>query len=96
MRRTVGLLVLGIVLAASTALADRGSIPYKPGVRIFEPNQRAMIAWNGRQEILLIHRKLPQMIVQSYGSGGAQGADRRRAGQITHNLQVSTRGSSIT
>jgi len=58
MRHTVSLLVLGIVLAASTALADRGSIPYKPGVRIFEPNQRAMIAWNGRQEILLLSTDL--------------------------------------
>jgi len=34
--------------------ADRGSIPFRPNVRIFEPTQRAMIAWNGTEEILLL------------------------------------------
>jgi hypothetical protein len=34
--------------------ADRGSIPFQPDVKIFEPNQRAMIAWNGEEEILLL------------------------------------------
>ncbi len=34
--------------------ADRGSIPFKEDVQIFEPNQRAMIAWNGYEEILLL------------------------------------------
>ncbi len=29
-------------------------IPINPHVQIFEPNQRAMIAWNGREEILLL------------------------------------------
>lgn len=58
MRRTVGLVALGILLAASAARADRGSIPFKPWVKIFEPNQRAMIAWNGREEILLLSTDL--------------------------------------
>jgi hypothetical protein len=58
MNRTVILLVVGILLAASTAQADRGSIPFKPGVQIFEPNQRAMIAWSGREEILLLSTDL--------------------------------------
>jgi len=34
--------------------ADRGSIPFRPDVRIFEPKQRAMIAWNGTEEIFLL------------------------------------------
>jgi hypothetical protein len=34
--------------------ADRGSIPFRPDVKIFEPTQRAMIAWNGTEEILLL------------------------------------------
>jgi hypothetical protein len=29
-------------------------MPFKPGVKVFEPNQRAMIAWNGKEEILLL------------------------------------------
>lgn len=40
------------------AVADRGSIPFKPQVQIFEPNQRAMIAWNEHEEILLLSTDL--------------------------------------
>jgi hypothetical protein len=29
-------------------------MPFTPGVKIFEPTQRAMIAWNGEEEILLL------------------------------------------
>lgn len=58
MKRTAGLLLLSIALAARAAYADRGSIPFKPWVKIFEPNQRAMIAWNGGEEILLLSTDL--------------------------------------
>ena len=58
MKRTVGLVVLGLVLATPAARADRGSIPFDPNVKIFEPNQRAMIAWNGAEEILLLSTDL--------------------------------------
>jgi hypothetical protein len=34
--------------------ADKGSIPFKPHVKVFEPNQRAMIAWSGEEEILIL------------------------------------------
>ncbi len=134
MRHTVSLLVLGIVLAASTALADRGSIPYKPGVRIFEPNQRAMIAFNGREEILLlstdlraseptkvleviplpaepkvnkgdvevfrkatelINRKLPPPMARGYERGGAKGAGRRPAGEITFHKKIGPHDISV-
>lgn len=41
-----------------SSYADRGSIPFSPHVKIFEPNQRAMIAWNGKEEILLLSTDL--------------------------------------
>lgn len=46
------LVVLLTVVAA--ARGDRGSIPFDPSVNIYEPVQRALIAWNGREEILLL------------------------------------------
>ena len=58
MRRVVAM-QLGLLLCAATvARADRGSIPYRPHVKIFEPSQRAMIAWNGSEEILLLSTDL--------------------------------------
>ena len=43
-----------LTILAASALADRGSIPFNPGVKVFEPTQRAMICWNGDEEILLL------------------------------------------
>lgn len=48
------LVTLCLGIPTLTLWADRGSIPYRPDVSIFEPNQRAMIAWNGEEEILLL------------------------------------------
>jgi len=47
-----------LVCCCAAAWADRGSIPFRPDVKIFEPNQRAMIAWNGTEEILLLSTDL--------------------------------------
>lgn len=47
-------IILFLLLATPQLFADRGSIPFNPNVQIFEPNQRAMIAWNGEEEILLL------------------------------------------
>ncbi|MDQ7778433.1 MAG: DUF2330 domain-containing protein [Planctomycetota bacterium] len=52
----IGFSVFGVVVRS--ALSDRGSIPYDPDVTIFEPNQRALIAWNGTEEILLLSTEL--------------------------------------
>ena len=52
------LLIGAGLLGASATLADRGSIPFRPHVQIFEPVQRAMIAWNGDEEILLLSTDL--------------------------------------
>lgn len=41
-------------MLVSSGFCDRGLIPFDPDVEIFEPNQRAIIAWNGNEEILLL------------------------------------------
>ena len=47
-------LILSILICTHLPLqADRGSVPFRPHAQIFEPNQRALIAWNGWEEILL-------------------------------------------
>ncbi|RCW50738.1 MULTISPECIES: DUF2330 domain-containing protein [unclassified Halanaerobium] len=56
-------LILFIIFAlmftiSSYVFADRGSIPFQPAIRIFEPNQQALIAWNGKEEILILSTKL--------------------------------------
>lgn len=38
--------------------ADMGSIPFKKGVRIFEPKQDAIIAWNGKEQLLYLQTTL--------------------------------------
>ena len=53
MKRCV-LLTLLIVLGAGLARADRGSIPFDPEVLVFEPSQRAIIGWNGMEEVLIL------------------------------------------
>ncbi len=53
-------LIGGVILLAmpAAASADRGSIPLRPGVKLYEPNQRAIIAWDGKREILLLSTDL--------------------------------------
>ena len=47
-----------ILAGAGLAQADRGAIPFRPEVTIFEPTQRALIAWNGEEEILILSTDL--------------------------------------
>ncbi|MGQ9534696.1 MAG: DUF2330 domain-containing protein [bacterium] len=47
-----------IFISCYLVFADRGLIPFDPGIEIYEPNQRAMIAWNGEEEILLLSTDL--------------------------------------
>lgn len=58
MRQTVFLLASCAVLSVRIAWADCGSIPFKPWVSVFEPNQRAVIGFNGKEEILLLSTDL--------------------------------------
>ncbi|MBN1919125.1 MAG: DUF2330 domain-containing protein [Verrucomicrobia bacterium] len=55
LRVAVVVVLVCLVLSAS---ADRGSIPFNPRAEIFEPVQRAMIAWNGEEEVLLLSTDL--------------------------------------
>jgi len=50
--------VAALALMAFAVHADRGSIPFDSKVEIFEPTQRAIIAWNGEEEILLLSTDL--------------------------------------
>ncbi|MBU0516233.1 MAG: DUF2330 domain-containing protein [Proteobacteria bacterium] len=56
------------ILSTATASADRGSIPFRPHVKIFEPNQRAIIAWNGYEQILILstdlHASAPTKVLE--------------------------------
>ena len=52
------LAVVSSVFAPQHAQADCGGIPFDPRVVIFEPNQRAVIAFNGQEEILLLSADL--------------------------------------
>jgi len=58
LKKIILLLVIFLLLLPAAASADRGSIPYIPGVRIFEPSQDALIAWNGEEEILILATEL--------------------------------------
>ncbi len=38
----------------SSVYADRGMIPVDPEVSVYEPGQKAILAWNGHQEIMIL------------------------------------------
>ncbi len=50
----LALLLLLLLSVFPTALADRGIIPIDPDVSVYEPGQKAIIAWNGDEEILIL------------------------------------------
>jgi hypothetical protein len=47
-------LILSSAISFQLVHADRGMIPISPGVSVYEPGQKAIIAWNGREEILIL------------------------------------------
>ena len=47
-----------VLTAGGVVYADRGAIPFNAQVRVFEPNQRALLAWNGEEEILILSTDL--------------------------------------
>ncbi len=47
-------LLLSLLETPLLASADRGGIPLYPTVDILEPGQKAIVAWNGREEILIL------------------------------------------
>jgi len=54
MKKISVFLILFLLPWTSNLFADRCPIPFRRDVQIFEPNQRAMIAWSGSEEILLL------------------------------------------
>lgn len=48
------LLFIVFLSSVPTSFADRGMIPIDPGVSIYEPGQKAIVAWNGQEEILIL------------------------------------------
>ena len=58
MKRIALITIYFILFPFSLNFANRGMIPVNPNVTIFEPNQRAMIAWTGTEEILLLSTDL--------------------------------------
>ncbi len=55
MKKAVCLMFVLLVTSTTSAVfADRGFIPFDPEAKIFEPTQRALIAWNGSEQILLL------------------------------------------
>jgi hypothetical protein len=58
MNRTGILVAAALLLTARLVWADCGAIPFKSKAIIFEPNQRAVIGYNGQEEILLLSTDL--------------------------------------
>jgi len=58
LKKTILFLFIFLLIFSANISADRGSIPYIPGIRIFEPSQDALIAWNGEEEILILSTEL--------------------------------------
>ncbi|MBE0512067.1 DUF2330 domain-containing protein [Candidatus Bathyarchaeota archaeon] len=56
MRRvSIGIVFFLLVLfSVSFVYADRGLITVSPEVSVYEPGQKAIVAWNGEQEILIL------------------------------------------
>ena len=51
-------IIVVMIVALAPLAADRGGIPYRPDVRIFEPGQKAVIAFNGEEQILYLSTDL--------------------------------------
>ncbi|MCX6872491.1 MAG: DUF2330 domain-containing protein [Verrucomicrobia bacterium] len=56
--KSISAVMLLSVAFTITCDADMGSIPFKKGVRIVEPNQDAIIAWNGKEQLLYLQTTL--------------------------------------
>jgi hypothetical protein len=47
-------LLLLISLCLPLVYADRGMIPVEPEVSVYEPGQKAILAWNGHEEVMIL------------------------------------------
>jgi len=54
-RVSLGIVFFFLVLfSVSSAYADRGLITVSPEISVYEPGQKAIVAWNGQEEILIL------------------------------------------
>ena len=54
-RKSIGVAIVALVLLSlSSVHADRGMISVYPGVSVYEPGQKAILAWNGEEEVLIL------------------------------------------
>ena len=52
---SIGIFFFVLVLfSIPSVYADRGMIPVSPEVSVYEPGQKAIVAWNGQEEILIL------------------------------------------
>jgi hypothetical protein len=48
------LIAFALIVLGDMLIADRGMIPIIPNVSVYEPGQKAILAWNGKKEILIL------------------------------------------
>jgi hypothetical protein len=58
MKTLIKCFLMSAIFGVLSVSADMGSISFKPKVKIFEPKQRAFIAWNGTEQILILSTDL--------------------------------------
>ena len=56
--KSIGATIFLSAALTMICLGDMGSIPFKKGIRIIEPNQDAIIAWNGKEQLLYLQTTL--------------------------------------
>ena len=55
MMKRIAFLVLALVMVfGAAAHGDRGGIPFVPNVKIYEPGQKAIVAWHAGKEVLIL------------------------------------------
>jgi hypothetical protein len=56
--KSISAIILLSAAFTNLSRADMGSMPFKKGVQIVEPNQDAIIAWNGKEQLLYLQTTL--------------------------------------
>jgi hypothetical protein len=54
MKRTIIFASVFLFLIFTATVADRGMISIVPVVRIGQPGQKAIVAWNGHEELIIL------------------------------------------
>ncbi|MDY6985022.1 MAG: hypothetical protein SVE93_01255 [Candidatus Thermoplasmatota archaeon] len=46
--------IMAVLVISSSAFADRGMITAYPDISVYEPGQKAILAWNGEKEVMIL------------------------------------------